>query len=353
MAPPCTRWHAAVYFSMAVILAFIAISMTLRSQPNNESSQSRPISRFVYLGASRTLRRAGFTVIATLLQLSPELFFSSATTTLFAIKDSAISNSSLPPRLLKNLLRYHTSPLRLSFEHLVNMTQGTCLPTLYQNKKIAVTKIDEKERSVEINHVLVSHPNLFLDGPISIHGVLGPFTALDPRDVNQGWDIIQSPACDANSNMVSDVPDAKNMVEWSRIIRLLSSNGFVSFAVGLNSVLDGILGDHKGLKSVTIFLPPSLELEAYPSPLLEKIVRFHILPQRYTTRELESMPARTLLRTLLHDHPLEFTGTLDFMKELVVNGVKIVAPDIFSSNRFTVHGISRAFELDHLPTPVR
>ncbi|TQD87949.1 hypothetical protein C1H46_026513 [Malus baccata] len=104
--------------------------------------------------------------------------------------------------------------------------------------------------------------------------------------------------------MVSDVPDAKNMVEWSQIICLLGSRRFVSFAVRLNSVLDRILGDHKGLKPVTIFLPPSLELEVYPSPLLEKIVRFHIMPQRYTTRELESMPARTLLRTLLQDQCL-------------------------------------------------
>ncbi|ONI18568.1 hypothetical protein PRUPE_3G223600 [Prunus persica] len=350
----CTRWHAAVYFTMAVILAFIAISMTLRSEANDETSQTKPISHIVSLNASRTLRRAGFNIMATLLQVSPELFFSSANATLFAVKDSAISNATLPPRLLKNLLQYHTSPLQLSMEDLLSKPQGACLPTLYQQKSIAITKVDEKERSVEINNVLVSHPNLFLEGPISIHGVLGPFSALDPRDVYRGWDIIQSPACDSNSNMISDVPpDLKNMVEWTRIIRLLNSNGFVSFAIGLHSVLDGILGDHKGLKSVTIFVPPSLELEAYPTPLLEKIVRFHVLPQKFTNRELESLAPRTLLRTLLHGQPLEVTGAVDFMKGLVISGVNIVAPDMFSSSKFIVHGISRALELDDLPNTAR
>ncbi|PQP92287.1 fasciclin-like arabinogalactan protein 21 [Prunus yedoensis var. nudiflora] len=58
----CTRWHAAVYFTMAVILAFIAISMTLRSEANDETSQTKPISHIVSLNASRTLRRAGFNI---------------------------------------------------------------------------------------------------------------------------------------------------------------------------------------------------------------------------------------------------------------------------------------------------
>ncbi|RXH96535.1 hypothetical protein DVH24_009039 [Malus domestica] len=88
----------------------------------------------------------------------------------------------------------------------------------------------------------VWYPNLFLDEPISIHDVLGPSSALVPSDVNQGWDIILSPACDSNSNMVFDVSDAKNMVDWSRIILLLGSKGFVSFVVGLNPILDRCSG---------------------------------------------------------------------------------------------------------------
>ncbi|KAL7163923.1 hypothetical protein ACSBR2_039938 [Camellia fascicularis] len=48
-----------------------------------------------------------------------------------------------------------------------------------------------------------------------------------------------APICKSkNSN------ESKNMVEWTHMVRLLSSNGFVSFVNGLHFVLDGILQDH-------------------------------------------------------------------------------------------------------------
>ncbi|XP_062028625.1 fasciclin-like arabinogalactan protein 21 [Rosa rugosa] len=346
----CTRWHAILYSTMAVILAAIAISMTLRSDPTAQTPQSAtPISHVISLSASRTLRASGFTVTAALLQISPELFLSSPNSTIFAIADSHISNASLPPHLLRDLLKYHTSPVRVSIEDLMEKPQGSCLPTLYRKKTVTVTRIDRKNRTVQINRVWVSHPNLFLEGSVSIHGVLGPFAAVDPE-----YDVIHAPVCDSNSSVVSGSGGLKKSnVEWGRIIRLLSSKGFVPFAIGLHSVLDGILEDERNVSSVTIFVPPRLELGAHhhhPRALLEKIVRFHIVPQRLTHQELSALPARTLLRTMVHgDQPLEVTGFMSFMPELVINGVRIVAPDIYSSNNLVVHGISRAFEVNDLP----
>jgi hypothetical protein len=55
----------------------------------------------------------------------------------------------------------------------------------------------------------------------------------------------------------------------------------VLFAIGLNSVINRILADHKSLSSVTIFAPSEFEFVASSSPMLEKIVRFHILPLRF------------------------------------------------------------------------
>ena len=230
-------------------------------------------------------------------------------------------------------------------EDLLKKPQGTCLPTLHRKKNIAITKINLKERTIEINNVTVSHPNIFLAENISVHGVLEPFSSLDPQDVHQGWNVIQAPTCNSMSVLVSDVVKSTNMVEWSWIVRLLSSNGFVPFAIGLNSVLDGILEDYKGLSSVTIFAPPSLQSLTSPSPLLKRTVRFHILPQRLTYEELSALPAGTLLMTLDRELPLEVAGVASFNSRLVVNGVEIVAPDIFTSNKFTVHGISRALEV--------
>ncbi|KAK9285108.1 hypothetical protein L1049_024293 [Liquidambar formosana] len=307
----------------------------LHPNPNNAILSNESILHELSLNASRALRRSGFNLVATLLQNQPSL----------QCKDPAISNASLPPWLIQELLQYHTSPSKLSMEDLLKKHQGSCLPTLLHQKKIAITKTNVSERSIEINHVLISHPDIFLGGPISVHGVLGPFSSLDPQDTRQGWEFFQSPICDSNSSVVSDVGKSKNMIEWARIIRLLSSNGFVSFAIGLHSVLDGILQDYMDLSSVTIFAPPNFVFVASPSPLLDKIVRFHILPHRVTYIELASKPEKAFLRTLVPGRDLEVTGTVNFTRGLSINGVEVVAPDIFTSKKFIIHGISRALEM--------
>ncbi|KAL6136826.1 hypothetical protein ACLB2K_062121 [Fragaria x ananassa] len=337
----CTCWHAMFYITLAVILAAVSISTTLRSDSDSNSQtpqSSTAISHVISLSASRTLHATGFTITAALLQISPELFLTSPNSTIFAIADSHISNASLPPHLLRDLLKYHTSPVRVSIEDLINQPQGSCLPTLYRNKTVAITKIDRRNRTVQINRVRISHPNLFQEGSVSIHGVPSPFAAVDTE-----YDVIHGPECDTGFGVVSGSGGLKkkkkttSRVEWARIVRLLSSKGFVSFAIGLHSVLDGILEDERNVSSVTIFVPPRLELGGdhhYPQALLEKVVRFHIVPQRLTLKELMALPARTLLRTMVHgdQQPLEVTGVVSFMPELVIDGVRIVAPDTYVSS---------------------
>lgn len=333
MASCCKHWwHASVYSIISLLLAFIAISTALRSNHKNAIPATKPVARDLQLNVCRALRRAGFHTMATLLQLSPELFLSSPNSTIFVINDSAISYLSIPPLLLKDLLQYHTTPSKLSMNDLLKKPQGSCFPTLHRKKKIAITKIDARQSQIEINNVLVSHPDVFLEGPIAVHGVLGPFSPLN---------FIKSPICDNNSTLVSDFLEPNNIVEWSRIIQLLSSYGFVSFAISLRSVLDGILEDQASLNTATIFAPPNLAVVASSSLLLDKIVRFHILPRRLTYKELTSLPVRTLLRTLAPGQDLE----VNFKEGLIFNGVEIAAPDLFSSEKFVVHGVSRAFEL--------
>ncbi|KAF5726426.1 putative FASCICLIN-like arabinogalactan protein 21 precursor [Tripterygium wilfordii] len=345
-------WQAPIYITVSVVLAFFAISTALHSSPPGDSAPStKPITHKLSLNASRTLRKSGFKITATLLQISPEIFLSSPNTTIFAVKDSAIANSSSHPWLLKDLLQYHISPLSLSISELLKKSQGSCLPTLLRRKNIAITKVDAKERVIEINHVLVSHPDLFLEGPISIHGVLGPFFTLDSQNVSQAQALIHLPGCQSTS-FLSHISDSMDIIDWTRIIRLLSSNGFVSFAIGLNSVLDEILQDHRDLKAVTIFTPPDFAfVAASPSPLLHKIVRFHIVPKKLTFMDLASLPEKTLLRTMVPDQDLEITGNGNITQG--VNGVDIAAPDLFSSKKFIIHGVSQAFQMTELPNASR
>lgn len=198
----------------------------------------------------------------------------------------------------------------------------------------------------------MTDPDIFLGGNVSIHGVLGPFSPLDPMDVRQGWSFIQAPFCDSNATLVSDNLEAKNgiEVEWRRIIRWLSANGFVSYAIGLQSVLEGILQDFEGLKSITVFAPPNLASVASPSPVLQRAVRLHIVPQMVTYKSLASSPPRTFLKTLVSGQDLEVLGGVRVPRgTVVVNGVEIVSPEIFRSGNCVIHGISRSFEIVGLP----
>lgn len=340
---PSNWWQAPVYFTVSVVLAFFAISTALHSLPRNSITQQ--INHPLLLNASKALRRSGFNFFATFLEISPQIFLSSPNITIFAIQDSVIFNTSLPPPFLKLLLQYHTSTLTLPFNDLLNKPHLRCFPTLHGHKNLAVTKVDTKQRLVEINHVLVSHPDIFLEPFFSIHGVDAPFSSLDPQDFHLGWDYIQPPTCVSNFSLVQS--NNTTSVEWRRIIQVLSSKGFVSFAIGLHS--GNLELERLKLKTATVFAPPDFAFIASSSPLLHKIVRLHILPRRFTYKELASLPDKALLNTLVTDHHLEIKGGVKFRQGLSINGIEILNPDVASSTNFVIHGISRSLEMTELP----
>ncbi|KAI9084056.1 hypothetical protein K1719_034052 [Acacia pycnantha] len=103
--------------------------------------------------------------------------------------------------------------------------------------------------------------------------------------------------------------------------QLLNSNGYASFSIGLQSVLDRIRVDSTSYDSVKILAPPDLALLGSPSSLLDKAVRLHILPKRLTYRELTSIPGGTLLKTLMYDEYLEIEGAPDFMSLIIKSAI--------------------------------
>ncbi|CAN6805487.1 unnamed protein product [Brassica oleracea] len=165
----------------------MAVSTTLPPPPDsNITKPNRPITHHhpLSLNDSNALRQSNFKAIATLLHVSPEIFLSSSSpsTTLFAIDDSSLFNtSSLPPLFLKQLLQYHTLPLRLPMKDLLEKPQVTCLPTLLRHQSIQISTVDKESRTVEVNHVMISHPDMFIGDSLVIHGVLGPFSPLQPH----------------------------------------------------------------------------------------------------------------------------------------------------------------------------
>ncbi|KAL1550762.1 fasciclin-like arabinogalactan protein 21 [Salvia divinorum] len=317
-------WHAPFYLAMCCTLAFMAISTA-----RYPSINPLPPPHALAFNASRALRlHGGFHITATLLQISPELFLSAPQTTLFAIQDSAISDLSLPPSTMRHLLRFHAVPATLPMADLLKKPPGFCLETLAADESLAITNTTTAGGSLTINHVLVSHPDMFLHGPLAVHGVSTPFDA--------------TAACRASNQSSAVLAENGAAVEWRRIIRVLSSNGFVSFAIGLNAVVDGILRDYANLSSVTVLAPADFEFLSSPSPFLDRIVRLHILQQRFSYVELSAVGNSSLITTLL---PASHLQIAIFSPNLAVNGVQITRPDVFSSKTFVVHGISRTFDL--------
>ncbi|KAL2331788.1 hypothetical protein Fmac_019369 [Flemingia macrophylla] len=339
-----SRWcWFPLYFAASIALGVIAISSATRSSSSkNPPQEAQPIARDLSVNASNALRRSGFIVMADLLHHSPSFFNPPQNSTIFAIKDSAIKNTSHPLWFLKTLLLYHTTATSkpYTFNDLLHLPLATCLPTLLRAKNLSLTKLNPATNTLEINHVPVSNPNIFLSDKLAIHGVLAPFYPLLPQDIlKRGFDsVIPTPTCRFNQ---SNVPG----VDWNKVVRFLSANGYASFSVALHSVLDGIKKEWEGLSSVTVFSPPDLTLLGYPSKFLDRAVRLHILPRRFSYKELTSLPVRTLLKTLVPYDNLEVDGVLDFVPGMVLSGVEIVAPDLLASHNFVVHGICRAFKM--------
>ncbi|KAJ0635558.1 putative FAS1 domain-containing protein [Helianthus annuus] len=294
--------------------------------------------------AAQFLRSNGFTFLANLIHISPNLFLSTPESTIFAIPDSAISNLSIPPYMTIELITYHISPNKFTLQDLFQKPLNTCFSTLFQQQKISITKKDEKNRLLEINNVLITIPDMFVDQSVAIHGVSGPFASF-----KRFPEINELPICTMiNQSQVTKVDFIKIKAEWKMVVKFLSLNGFTPFAFWLYNVLDGIVKDHPDLHSMTIFAPPVIEVMEVPAPMVPKFMRAHVVPKKYSFKHLVSMSRGASIATLCPGREIEITGTVVSVSDelLSINRVEVTSPDLLSSRSFVVHGIARAFAMD-------
>lgn len=235
----------------------------------------------------------------------------------------------------------------LPMDDLLKKPQGTCLPTLLHHKSVQISTVDQESRTAEVNHVRISHPDMFLGDSLVIHGVLGPFSPLQPHSEH----ILQSSLCQNDTNKTSDDDYVPVKIDWIRIVQRLSSNGFVPFAIGLHSVLNRIVNDHhhKNLTGVTILATPYLVALSSASPFLYEVVRHHILIKRLTNKDLAKMPDKATVKTMDPYQDLIITRRdVNSSRDFMISGVEIVDPDMFSSSNFVIHGISHTLEIPHV-----
>ncbi|KAI3502255.1 hypothetical protein L2E82_42609 [Cichorium intybus] len=340
-----------LYFIFATMILSGIITVVLHSQHHVRHHKDPP--RDLATNASQLLRSNGFNFISTLLHISPDLFLSSPESTIFAIPDSAMSNLSIPPFMTIQLITYHISPFKLTIKDLLDKPLNTCISTTFQQQKISITRKDQKKRVLEINNVLITHPDMFLQGPVVIHGVSGPFASFKFHQ-----HITELPICKANRLDVSHgtlgakLNLTKNKDEWGTLVKFLNTSGFAPFASGLHSVLDGVFKEHPNLASLTIFAPPIIEAIEMAEPVLQKFVKSHIVPKKHSFKHLASMPQGASIKTLCPGTEIRITETVVNPSEelLSINRVEITSPDLYSSKNFVVHGIARAFSMYEVST---
>lgn len=73
------------------------------------------------------------------------------------------------------VVRYHVIPHAFSFFHLKQFKSGTRFPPLLHKKSIIINYNDGTSFAIDGN--LISHPDMFYDGKVAIHGVETLLTA--------------------------------------------------------------------------------------------------------------------------------------------------------------------------------
>ncbi|GAB2214011.1 hypothetical protein Drorol1_Dr00018341 [Drosera rotundifolia] len=97
------------------------------------------------------------------------LDFSSLSATLFIPQNDSNSTAQLDP----SVFLYHIVPRRLDYADLRELLVGSRVLTLLSGRSHLVT--ENRDGRVEIDGVLVTVPDLFLEGPVAGHGIGGVF----------------------------------------------------------------------------------------------------------------------------------------------------------------------------------
>ncbi|KAE9452765.1 hypothetical protein C3L33_15333, partial [Rhododendron williamsianum] len=203
---------------------------------------------------------------------------------------------------------------------------------------LTVTSSAPNASKVFVGGVEITHPDLFDDGLVVVHGLQGFVSHLSPFSCNIERTTSLSfppppPPQDASFVMRLMLKDA--------MLRLRLS-GYSIVAVALRVKYPYLVD----LKAVTVF---ALNDAAIFSDVGHEYVtsfRFHIVPNRLLmASDLERLPAGTVLPTLNLGQELVVTtgGGGPFGGPVRINYVRIERPDMMFNLKMVVHGLSMPF----------
>ncbi|XVF15134.1 hypothetical protein REPUB_Repub09cG0123200 [Reevesia pubescens] len=271
--------------------------------------------------------------------------------TIFAPSDSSVrtcvSCSST------SLLREHMVPGLFTVDYLRKLTFGTKIETLSPGRCITVTSTSYNHKNFTIHKIFIggveiTHPDLFNNGMIIIHGLQGYISPLSPFscDVERMTSLSFPLNYDRSQSNNQQIPSQQNNVALMRFmlrdaILRLRNNGFSVLSLAMKIKYAELVP----LNNVTIFALDDVSIFSGSYAYVNN-VRFHIVPNQFLTIEdLERLPVGATLRTLDRSgQSLVVTTTGDRGGNMMrINYVRIKVGEVIRNLNVIVHSIYLPF----------
>lgn len=271
----------------------------------------------------------------------------SSTTPITVFAPSDASLLTCPSCSLPLLLQELSLPGLYPLHFLQTLIFGTKIETLAPNRCLTVTNNDNDK--VFVNGVEISHPDLFSNGLVVIHGLQGFVSHLSPVSCDvERMSSLSFPTHSLSSRVVPSASLSIMRLMLKDAILRLRATGYsiASLAIRVKFV------HLSELKSITIFALDDVSIFSGEGSSYLSNFRYHVVPnRRLTGAELVSLPSTTVLPTVDVGNNLVVTtaGGGGSLAPMRINYVKIKTIDLLHNSRIVIHGISAAFPQMHTP----
>ncbi|KAL5818239.1 hypothetical protein ACOSQ3_022135 [Xanthoceras sorbifolium] len=274
----------------------------------------------------------------------------SGPSTLFAPSDSSLRtcfSCSTP-----SLLREHLVPGLFTIDYLRKLAFGTKIETLSPGRCITVTSARNHNGTISkvfIGGVEITHPDLFNNGLVVIHGIQGYISPLSPLscDVERMTSLSFPFQPDRTHVQIQNQPAIMRLMIRDAMLRL-RNNGFSILSLAMKVKYPELIS----LDNMTIFALDDVSIFSGSYTYISN-VRFHIVPNHYlTVGELQKFPVGTTLPTLERGESLVVTtaGGGPLTAPMRINYVRVKVPDVMRNLKIVVHNVYLPFPHIHPAT---
>lgn len=280
--------------------------------------------------ATHVLSNSGFVSMSLTLNLISKTLMSPQvpSLTVFSPSDDSFAQFGQPPL---SLLQFHFSPHALSLDTLRSLPHGAKISTMNANHSLMVTT-SPSDYQVQINGVKIVSSLVFNDGNLVVFGIEMFF---DPEFQTSAPVQSPIPGLECVAPRYGGSEDLSGGNVFGEACGAMRSKGYSVMASFLGLQLMKPKGDNQML---TVFAPSDESMvnhtgsfSEYPSVFLR-----HAVPCKLSASDLLEFNNGTLLHTHLEGFVIEVTR---IGKGLLLNGVPMTSPDIYTSDWLSVHGI--------------